>query len=66
MRPTRRYYIEFAHGEHTVKLYTLGTTPCKGRAHGYELLEAYLKASPELPSNGWRLARQDDLGVVGC
>lgn len=67
MRPLRRYSFQFTHADgHSTTLFALGITPCKARAQAYEYLERYLAASPELPSSGWRLAVQDDLGIAGC
>lgn len=66
MRPVRRYYFEFSKPEQaSIKLYALGETPCKARGEAYGMLERYLAASPELPPNGWRLALQTDVGIVG-
>jgi hypothetical protein len=66
MRPVRRYSFTFVCGAHTQQLFALGHSPCKAKAQAFEYLERLLKLSPELPSSGWRLTEQDDLGIAGC
>lgn len=73
MRPLRRYYIEFTHPDAAkpVKLFTLGRTPCAGKAKGFELLEQLKRYERDHPSdppmpldNRWKVGLQEDQGIA--
>lgn len=65
MRPLRVYQLTFTNTVYPgqpVLVYTrTGYTTCQAKGRGFIALEEDLRASPQLPKQGWRLLKQEDV-----
>lgn len=64
LRPVRHYKTEFRIGDRSVTIDTIGDSPCNAKNVGWVLLSRYLREHPDLPENGWAIARHDEVPCV--
>lgn len=60
-RPLRLYLHTFVADGASLHIARTGQSPCRAKSAAYVALEETLRARPELPRNGWRLLKQEDV-----